>query len=345
MSVSITPVILCGGSGTRLWPRSRASAPKPLLPLLAEGTLFGQALKRCRAGTFQRPVVVTGEAQLPLVKALAAAEVVAEIIVEPVPRQTAAAVALAALRLPADAVMLVCPSDHYIGDVDAFRRAAAEAAVFCRKGWLVCLGIPPAGPEDRFGYLRKGAQIEPGFYRVDQFVEKPNAADAAVYVGDGGYFWNSGIFAMRAGDYLDELRKYRPEIAVAARMAVASGELRGAQFDADEKSLQGIVPESIDYAVMEHSEKVAMVIADKLEWSDVGDWQTVHQLRESDSAGNSVRGPAELLDCRDILVDSDGPKVHAIGLQNVVIVVDGDDILVADASSASKVSVFGRADQ
>jgi len=342
MSVSITPVILCGGSGTRLWPRSRPSAPKPFLPLLGEVTLFEEAIERCDSERFQHPVIVTGEAHLALVKRYSADRTVREIIVEPGPRQTAAAAALAALRLPAASVMLVCPSDHHISDIGAFTSAAARAAELAAKGFLVCIGVPPSRGETRFGYIRKGQRLEDRSFRVERFVEKPEATDAAGYADDGDHFWNSGVFAMRAGDYLDELARHRPQIAASAEAAIARGKQHGIEFHPDAASFGAIAPESIDYAVMENSDRVAVVGASDMGWSDVGDWRALHQLRERDGAGNSARGAVELLDCRDLLVETDGPRVHAIGLANLVIIVDGDDILVADAGEASRASEFAR---
>lgn len=341
MDRPIFPVILCGGSGTRLWPRSRTSKPKPFLPLVGGESLFQQALDRCRADDFAPPVLVTGAAHRSLIEGQAGLDDGASIIVEPEARQTAASIALAALRMdPAD-IMLVCPSDHHIEDIAAFRSAVLQAAELASDGWLVCLGVRPLRPETRFGYLRRGEAIGPAGFRVDRFVEKPEAEQAARLLSDGDHLWNGGIFVMRAGDYLAELRKARPQIAAQAEQAVREGEAKGRAFLPERISFLAIQPESVDYAVMENSDRIAMVVAD-MAWSDVGDWRAVRELRERDSAGNSCRGPVRLLDCSDVLVETDGPKVHAIGLQDVVIIVDGNDILVADSASSARIAELRR---
>jgi mannose-1-phosphate guanylyltransferase len=337
MTSVITPVILCGGSGSRLWPRSRAESPKPFLPLIGDETLFEQALKRCQGEEFQRPVIVTGAAQLPLVQALSGIANPGEIIVEPQPRQTAAAVALAALRLPPESILLVCPSDHHIRNAAAFRRTADEATAIAADGWLVCFGIRPTAAETRFGYVQKGEPVGEMGCRVKQFVEKPGAAAAAAFVEAGEYFWNGGIFAFRARDYLAELARYRPAMVEHAREAVAAGHHNGGVFHPDASRFSAIEPESIDFAVMEHSDRVAMVIAD-MDWSDVGDWRALYQMRQKDEAGNAVIGPASLVDCRRVLIETDGPKVHLIGLEDLVVVVDGDDVFIATTGDAWRVA-------
>jgi mannose-1-phosphate guanylyltransferase len=306
-------------------------------------SLFQEALARCRNAGFGRPAVVTGAAHLDLVDSQLAEFDVAEIIVEPKPRQTAAAVAVAALRLAPEAVMIVCPSDHHIGDSSAFANACSAAANLAAGGLLVCLAVPAIAPETRFGYLRAGEPLGPGEFCVAQFVEKPDFETAAGFLSSGGFVWNAGIFAFRAGDYLAELQSYRPAIAAGARDAVARGHKDGAHFYPDAAAFAAIEPESVDRAVMESTSRAAMVLAD-MDWCDVGDWNALKRMRPQDESGNSVRGPAEVLDCRNILVDTDGPKVHAIGLDDLIIVVDGDDILVASADSVSEIASLGKAD-
>jgi mannose-1-phosphate guanylyltransferase/mannose-1-phosphate guanylyltransferase/mannose-6-phosphate isomerase len=333
----ITPVILCGGSGTRLWPRSRAEVPKPFLPLIGARTLFQGTLERCRDSGFAEPIVVTGAAHVDLVELQSEDVSIGEIIVEPEPKQTAAAVALGALRLPADAVMLVCPSDHHIEDVAAFKTAAFTAAELASDNWLVCLGINAVAPETGFGYLRRGDPLGEKGFKVEQFVEKPSPAVAQDYVASGEFAWNGGIFAFRAGDYLRELEKHRPAAARAVRQAAEAGKSAGTQFHPDPDAFATITAESLDYAVMENTDRAAMVMAD-MGWSDIGNWQALHRARAKDEAGNSVHGSAELIDCRNLLVESDGPKVHVVGLENLVIVVDGEDVLVASAEGAQGIA-------
>ncbi|MCP5387210.1 MAG: mannose-1-phosphate guanylyltransferase [Novosphingobium sp.] len=341
----ITPVILCGGSGTRLWPRSRAAKPKPFLPLVGDATLFEATLARCPAAAgFAAPVVVTGAAHLAHVEQQLA-DPGARVIVEPVQRNTAAAIALAALRLPDDAVMLVCPSDHHIADVDAFRAAARAAASLAAEDWLVSFGIAPTAPETGFGYLKRGAPIVDLGFRTAQFVEKPDLASAEAFLADGTYAWNGGIFAFRAGAFLAELEAHRPAIAKAARAAVAAGHAEGHCFHPGAAQFAAIVSESVDYAVMENTAHAAMVPA-AMGWSDIGNWDALHAAREHDAAGNSLRGTAELVGCRNVLVDTDGPRVSAIGLEDVMIVVDGNEVLVTTRAGAQQVGKLrGAAEQ
>lgn len=339
----ITPIILCGGSGTRLWPRSRAAKPKPFLPLVGEQTLFEATVARCGDRTrFAAPIVVTGADHLAHVEAQLDAPG-AQVIVEPSPRNTAAAIALAALRLDSEAVMLVCPSDHHIADPHAFADAAQAAARLAATGYLVAFGIVATAPETGFGYIRRGAAIgDTGGFAVARFVEKPDVARAAQFLAAGDYAWNGGIFAFRAGTFLEELGAHRPAILAAAREAVELGRTDGPRFHPDATAFARIDSESVDYAVMEHTLHAAMVPV-TMGWSDIGNWQAIHAARQSDAAGNSVTGRAELVDCSGVLVDSDGPRVSVIGLSDVIVVVDGDEVLVTSAAGAQKVGKLGGA--
>lgn len=349
-NLAVHPVVLCGGSGTRLWPRSRATKPKPFLPLIGDTTLFEATLQRSGTdGGFAPPVVVTGTAHLDHVEAQLGGAAGAQIIVEPSARNTAAAIALAALRLPADAIMLVCPSDHHIADVAAYRAAAAKAATLAADGWLVSFGIEAKTPETGFGYLQRGEAIGDLGFRTARFVEKPELARAQEFVADGGYAWNGGIFAFRVGTFLDELRQHRPAIAAAAAAAVAAGRADGHCFHPGAAEFAQVESESVDYAVMENTTRAALVPAD-MGWSDIGSWDALHAALPCDGNGNSARGTAELVaelvDCRNVLIDSDGPRVSVIGLEDVVIVIDGNDVLVTTRAGAQKVGkLHGAANQ
>jgi mannose-1-phosphate guanylyltransferase/mannose-6-phosphate isomerase len=332
----IVPVILCGGSGTRLWPRSRKTKPKPFLPLIGERTMFEATLGRCGdSEQFAPPVIVTGTAHLQHVDEQSKAAPGATVIVEPEAKNTAAAIALAAARLPADAVMLVCPSDHHIADEQAFRAAAAAAAKLAEEDWLVAFGITASAPETGYGYIKRGAPLEGG-YRVERFVEKPDLATAQAFLADGGYSWNGGIFAFRAGQFLAELAGHRPALAAAARESVENGQQDGNRFHPDAGAFAAIEPESVDYAVMEETDRAAMVPA-SMGWSDIGSWAALRAATDRDRDGNSVRGRAELVDCTGVFVDSDGPRISVIGLSDVAIIVDGDEVLVTTMVGAQKV--------
>ena len=343
----IVPVILCGGSGTRLWPRSRKARPKPFLPLVGDATLFAATVSRCDpAAGFADPVVVAGAAHVPLIEAQVPAGAKASIIVEPSARNTAAAIALAAVRLPADAVMLVCPSDHHIGNVPAFRAAAHAAADLAANDWLVSFGITPTAPETGFGYLKQGAAIAgTGGWQVERFVEKPDLARAEAFLAEGGYSWNGGIFAFRAGAFLAELARHRPDIADAVARAVAAGRADGARFHPDAAIFDTIDGDSVDYAVMERTTRAAMVPV-AMDWSDIGNWQALHAALPHDAHGNTVRGRAELKGCTNVMVETDGPRVSVVGASNLIIVVDGDEVLVTTPEGAQLVGkLSGAANQ
>ncbi len=334
----IVPVILCGGSGTRLWPRSRKAMPKPFLPLVGETTLFAATALRCSPDAgFAEPVVVAGAAHVPLVESQLPDAGAGSIIVEPAARNTAAAIALAAARLPAEAIMLVCPSDHHIGNTAAFQAAARAAADLAAQDWLVSFGIEATAPETGFGYLKCGAPIagSTGF-QVERFVEKPDLDRARGFLADGGYSWNGGIFAFRAGAFLDELSRHRPDIADAVRAAVATGHEDGDRFHPDPAIFGAIDGDSVDYAVMEKTARAAMVPV-SMDWSDIGNWQALHDALPHDAQGNVVRGQVELKDCRNVHVQTDGPRVSVIGVEGLIIVVDGNDVMITTPAGAQLV--------
>lgn len=344
MTEAIHPVILCGGSGTRLWPRSRASRPKPFLPLLGQRSLFEETLARCTGARFAPPIVVAGERHVAPVEDQAPPGT--RLVVEPAARNTAPAIALAAGLLPDDAIVLVCPSDHHIADVGAFGAAVDAAAKLAARGHLVAFGIAPDRPETGYGYIERGAPVEGGF-AIARFVEKPDAARAREFLAAGRFDWNGGIFAFRADVLREELAAFRPDMAQAVAEAVAGGSWSGGRFRPAAPPFARIEGESIDYAVMENTRRAALVPA-AMGWSDIGNWAALREARAvgeagGDGAGNIVRGKAELVDCRDVMVDSDGPRVSCIGLEDVVVVVDGDEVLVIRASGAQDVGKLGGA--
>jgi mannose-1-phosphate guanylyltransferase/mannose-6-phosphate isomerase len=340
----IHPVILCGGSGTRLWPRSRKTMPKPFLPLVGDATLFEATLARCAdPALFAAPIVVTGTAHLAHVEAQLGRDD-ALIIVEPEAKNTAAAIALAAARLPADAVMLVCPSDHHIADIAAFAAAARAAAALAQDDWMVSFGITAIAPETGFGYIKRGAPL-PGGFAVERFVEKPDLATAQAFLADGGYSWNGGIFAFRAGAFMAELEAHRPALADAVHRSVAGGTQDGARFHPEAGAFGEVASESVDYAVMENTARAAMVPV-AMGWSDIGNWQALRDAREGNDSGNRVRGMAELLDCANVLVETDGPRVSVIGLSDIAVIVDAGEVLVTSMAGTQLVGkLSGAANQ
>lgn len=335
---AIHPVILCGGGGTRLWPVSRKALPKPFLPLLGEETLFEQAVRRVAGDDrFAPPMVVAGAAHADLIEAQLGSASAARLVTEPAAKNTAPAIALAAALLPDDAVMLVCPSDHHIADSDAFRAAALAAAALAREDHLVSFGIAADRPETGYGYLRRGAPLAGG-YAIREFVEKPDRARAEAYLASGEYSWNGGIFAFRAGHLLAELAAHRPDMARLVAEAVAGGRWEGARFHPAPAPFAAIAGDSIDYAVMENTARAAMVPAD-MGWSDIGNWAALAEALagEADGFGNVRRGPVDLVDCRDVFATTDGPRISAVGLEGVCIVVSGGEVLVTTREGAQAV--------
>ncbi|GMN04157.1 mannose-1-phosphate guanylyltransferase [Erythrobacter sp. MTPC3] len=341
MSNPIHPVILCGGSGTRLWPLSRKDRPKPFLPLISEQTLFEQAVSRVAGDArFAAPLVVAGAQHIALIEAQLGGENGADaghrLIVEPCARNTAPAIALAAALLPEDDIMLVCPSDHHIADPDAFRAAALAAAALAADDWLVSFGIAPTYPETGYGYLLRGDEM-PGGFGIARFVEKPDQARAQQYLESGDYSWNGGIFAFRAGHLMQQLETHRPEMARLVQESVAGGRGEGARFYPDEAKFAAIKGDSIDYAIMENTDRAAMVPAD-MGWSDIGNWAALQDaIPAADDAGNVARGPADLAGCSNVLAMSDGPRISAVGLDNVCIIVSDGEVLVTTREGAQQV--------
>lgn len=334
---SIHPVILCGGSGTRLWPVSLRAKPKPFLPLIGETTLFEQAVARASGeDSFASPIIVAGEAHSALIETQMRGRE-HRLIVEPMGKNTAPAIALAAAMLPPEAIMLVCPSDHHIADEAAFRAAAKAGAALAADDYMVSFGIAPDRPETGYGYIRKGDPL-PGGFAVAQFVEKPDLERAKSYLESGEYSWNGGIFVLRAGAFLAELETHRPAMAKAVREAVAAGQEEGMRFDPDAEIFGAIEGDSIDYAVMENTARAAMVLVD-MGWSDIGNWAALHEaLQEAgEPSGNVVKGEADLTDCTNVLVSSDGPRVSAVGLEGVCIVVVNGEVLVTTHEGAQQV--------
>jgi mannose-1-phosphate guanylyltransferase/mannose-1-phosphate guanylyltransferase/mannose-6-phosphate isomerase len=335
----IHPVILCGGSGTRLWPLSRKSCPKPFLPLVGEETLFEQALRRVAGDErFAPPLVVAGADHADLIMAQLGDMPRARLVVEPAARNTAPAIALAAALLPEDAVMLVCPSDHHIADPAAFRAAALAAAELAAQDYLVSFGIAPDRPETGYGYLERGAPL-PGGFAIRRFVEKPDLATARSYLASGKFSWNGGIFAFRAGQLLAELAAHRPAMAHLVARAVAEGREEGARFFPAAEPFAAIAGESIDYAVMENTTRAAMVPVD-MGWSDIGNWAALADALadQADAAGNIARGAVVDFDqCRGVLALSDGPRISAIGLKDMCIIVSQGEVLVTTREGAQRV--------
>lgn len=341
MNQKIHPAILCGGSGTRLWPLSRRNHPKQLLSLLEPHTLL-QATARRFADTarFAPPVALCSDAYRFIIgeQIRAAGLTPGAIILEPEGRNTGPAAAVASLwarREDPDAIVLLSPSDHVIGDLPAFQAAldtGVEAAL--GSGALVTFGIRPDKPETGYGYIEAGDPLPGGSaFAVRRFVEKPDAATARGYVEGGRHLWNSGLFLFRAADFLAELKRLEPAMLAACEAAVDKARVDLDFVRLDEESFTASPSDSIDYAVMEKTDR-AVVIPVSMGWSDVGSWSALRDVADKDAAGNAIWGDVVAVDTRDSLVRSDGPLVVTCGLANVVVVATKDAVLVASAEAA-----------
>lgn len=342
--MKMIPVILCGGAGSRLWPMSRKLLPKQFLPLVTEHTLLQEtALRLRRLAGADAPVVIANQEHRFLVgEQLNAIGIKPRaLLVEPVGRNTAPAIAAAALQIAReepDAVLLVLPSDHLIGDLAAFHRAARQAAALADNGYLVTFGIAPSEPATGYGYIEAGEPIEKhkGAFRIRRFVEKPSLRKAKTFIAKGGFLWNSGMFAFAAKRYLEELGRFRPDI-----LAAATAALKNATSDLDfvrleQKAFAACPSESVDYAVMERTDRGAVVRA-KMRWSDVGSWSALWEVGRKDRAKNVAFGDVWLHDAKNSYVRADSRHVSLLGAENLIVVETADAVLVASRDRAQDV--------
>ena len=337
----LTPVLLSGGAGSRLWPVSREAHPKQFQPLAGELSMLQETLKRTSGLDESAPVVVCNEEhrfmvaeQLRQVNLDAGA-----LILEPVGRNTAPAVALAALYAVAedpDALLLVLPADHVIQDVAAFVEAVGKAVPLAQQGRMMTFGVVPTSPETGYGYIKCGESLAGDLFDLERFVEKPDAATAAAYLESGSYLWNSGMFLLGAAVYLEELGKHAPEILKCCRAAM-EGANRDMDFIRPEPALFDSCPsDSIDYAVMENTDRGGVVSLD-CGWSDVGAWSALWDVADRDEDGNVIKGDVVLEDCHNNYFRSESRLVAATGVDNLVVVETPDAVLVADREKVQDV--------
>jgi mannose-1-phosphate guanylyltransferase/mannose-6-phosphate isomerase len=339
----IYPVILCGGSGTRLWPVSRKTFPKQFAPLVCEESLYQKTLTRFAAATFTAPLVVTAEDFRFLAREQAAAVGIddARIVIEPQGRDTAPAVAIAALMLEedADALMLIAPSDHLIGDVHAFHEAVAAGMEDARGGAFVTFGVPPTRPETGYGYLQLADAPTPGGTTpLRAFREKPDLATADAFVASGDYLWNAGIFLVRVSALLAAYEAHAPEMLDLCRAALQSCEEDLGFLRLAAEPYAALSPISFDYAIMERAEPVVAVPL-HAGWSDIGAWDTLWAASERDEDGNAGVGSVTAIDCKDSYLRSESKDLRLVGLglENMVAVAMRDAVLVADRSRVQDV--------
>ncbi|WP_237046633.1 mannose-1-phosphate guanylyltransferase/mannose-6-phosphate isomerase [Aquipseudomonas alcaligenes] len=332
------PVILSGGSGSRLWPLSRKLYPKQFLALTGEHSLFQQTLQRLSFEGMQKPVVVCNlEHRFIVNEQLAQIGLGAQaMLLEPFGRNTAPAVAMAALQLLGegrDELMLILPADHVIDDELALRKALELARVAAEEGEMVLFGIPANSPETGFGYIKAargedGDDLVPGAYRVMQFVEKPDAMRAAEFVRSGGYYWNSGMFLFRASRYLDELRAHEPDIYDTCVLALERSKLAGGALTIDAGTFECCPDNSIDYAVMEKTSR-ACVVPLAAGWNDVGSWSSLWDVHEKNSDGNVLKGDVVTHGSHNSFVHATSKLVTLVGMDEVVVVETKDAVMIA----------------
>ncbi|MHA6288869.1 mannose-1-phosphate guanylyltransferase/mannose-6-phosphate isomerase [Maricaulis sp. CAU 1757] len=345
----IVPVIMSGGSGTRLWPLSRTAHPKQLHALVSEMSMVQETVKRVSVTDedFQLapPVVVLNARQHDLARLQLEALGVrpSHYVVEPTGRNTAPVAAVAAELVRRehgeDTLILLLPADHHIRDVPAFHRAIAAGASLAEAGHVITFGIEPERPETGYGYIRRGQALEGGF-KVGQFTEKPDLERAREFLATGEYYWNAGIFLFAAGSVLDEMSRHCAEVREASCAALDAARVDDGRVELDAGLFAACPSISFDYAVMERTDKAAVVPAD-IGWSDVGAWSALWDIAEDrDEAGNVARGAAHFVDARNCYVAGGEAMVGVIGLDDVVVVATGDAVLVTRREASQEVKVI-----
>ncbi|PLX74848.1 MAG: mannose-1-phosphate guanylyltransferase/mannose-6-phosphate isomerase, partial [Desulfuromonas sp.] len=328
----ILPVILSGGAGTRLWPLSRELYPKQLLPLVGERTMLQDTVLRLDGiAELEDAVVVCNEEHRFMVaeQLRAINKIPSAIILEPIGRNTAPAVAVAAMQAMRDGkdpILLVLPADHVIKNKDVFQKIVSAGSRLV-KDHLVTFGVVPDLPETGYGYIKSGIGLEDGGFEVERFVEKPDLATAESYLADGNYLWNSGMFMFRASLYLHQLEKFNPEMIDACRNAFTSITADLDFFRLEKESFSACPKDSIDYAVMEKTDMAAVIPLDA-GWSDVGSWSSLWEANEQDAKGNVVQGDVFIDDSEGCLVHAESRLVATVGLKDHVVVETADAVLV-----------------
>jgi mannose-1-phosphate guanylyltransferase len=339
--LKVVPVILSGGSGTRLWPVSRPERPKQLLSLTAEETMLQLTIKRIegfRVAPVGCPIVVANVAHADIIDEQITLSGVDDylVLLEPFGRNTAPAIALAALEAQAMDAMLVMPSDHVIADLPAFHEAIARALPLVAEGWLVTFGVAPDAPETGYGYIKMGETCGDMINEVVRFVEKPNADRAAEMLAEGNHAWNAGIFMFRADAYLAALERHQPDMLAAAKASLVGAERNGLHIAPDPSAFAACPSDSVDYAIMEREARVACVPVN-MGWSDVGSWDSLHSVSVRDASNNAVRGEALLLGAQNCLINSDGPRVTLVDVDDLIVVISQGEVMILRRGESQKV--------
>ena len=355
LSMKAMPVILCGGSGSRMWPLSRESYPKQFLSLYDNETLLQKTVTRLDALTEIAPpiLIANNEQRFLVAEQLRAAGIQdATILLEPIGRNTAPAAALAALialEKDPDSILVVLPSDHVITNTELFHKIVQDAVHIAAQGKLVTFGIAPTEAHTGYGYILKGEALQANAYNVASFVEKPNLEKATEYYNSGDYYWNSGMFVFGAQAYLNELQTLQPKILENVKLSLELGE-RSPDFIRADAEVFAVCPfRSIDYAVMEHTQHAALLAAEDLGWSDVGSWSALADITPADEQGNNIIGDVIAEDVKNSYLRSENRMIAVLGVENLIVVETADALLVAHKDKAQdvkkiveKLGLYGR---
>lgn len=342
MTISIKPVVLCGGNGTRLWPLSTPRHPKQFLNLLGASSMLEVTLARVQGNpvdglSFSQPMVIGAERHGELMGGLASN---ADILMEPVGKNSAAPVAAAALSADVDDLVLILPADHDIADLGAFHRAILAGAQAAKTGSVVTFGIIAETPATGYGYI-EAASKSGDVIDVVRFVEKPDLETAKSYIASGNFFWNAGIFLFRAGDMIDAFEAHAPDILEAVSAAMPTSK-QGTAASFDTAAFEACRSQSIDYAIIEHHDDLKVVPVD-MGWSDIGDFQALWERSEKDENGNVLIGNVRAIDCKNCYIRATDTSISVAGRENTVIVAAGGEMLVCDMHTVQSVKELARA--
>ena len=339
----IVPVIMSGGAGSRLWPLSRQANPKQLLPLVTDQTMVQETAERFDGDRFTDPVFICNALHVDAIAAQMRdiSRKVDAFIVEPVGRNTAPCAVVAAVHAAQkdDCLVMLVPADHHVKKPEEFRAAIERALPAAKQGYLVTFGITPDSPETGYGYIAQGAGLHDGVFKVDAFREKPDAATAQTYLDAGNYAWNAGIFLFSPEAFLGEATVHAGPITKEARKAYEASETNGNVIHLNKDIFSACPSESIDYAVMEHTQKAAVVPCE-IGWNDIGSFASLQAARaniQSDNNGNATSGPVMAEHSENCLVHTDGPSVSIVGLSNVGVIVHDGEIMVVNLDESQAV--------
>ena len=339
--LQVIPIVMCGGSGTRLWPLSRQALPKQFVPLVGGKSLLQLTLERAQLLGSKTVIVASDEHRFLVRESVVCANSKASIVLEPVARNTAAAMAVAALNVPLDALLIFLPADHHIPDAAAFNATVRGGITAARAGSIVTCGVQPSYPSTAYGYIQQGQALvgQGSAFGVQCFIEKPNAQRAQALLLAGGNYWNAGIFLCEARTLIAALTTHAPDILMACQAAVAGQTVDGEFVRLDAVAFAACRSESIDYAVMENAAQLGQVVVIPFAsaWSDVGSWNAVAELSEADEGGNRVHGQGYPVDSKNTYIHAPHRPVVALGTHNLLIIDTSDALLVADASHAESV--------